>query len=319
MENILPIESLDHYIERSGLRSEQDVGPKLDQIEAHIRVQDEQDYQQELLNKLFDTPPNEARLNLLASLADQEIRLDTLGGAVTARLLPLATQCDTVFTFVSARPLFQPDSVDGWQLSLGTFEYQAVTEFVQMVQDTLPVARVSSELVVECCQLAHYLQCPSILEAMTSILVVSVDSANCQSLFCLADRLNLPNLFESTMTYMMDSLNHVEEQAGDDLSPELKECMSLIKSAIQSSVVGNPRVYFGSLKEYLAIFAERVEYYQERLKSAKKGPVTPYSQRLIDKQEDKVKTLEAVMREQQLMFARKDATIRIHIPNRDAE
>jgi hypothetical protein len=121
------------------------------------------------------------------------------------------------------------------------------------------------------------------------------------------------------MTYMMDSLNHVEEQAGDDLSPELKECMSLIKSAIQSSVVGNPRVYFGSLKEYLAIFAERVEYYQERLKSAKKGPVTPYSQRLIDKQEDKVKTLEAVMREQQLMFARKDATIRIHIPNRDAE
>ena len=287
---VLPIESLDHYIERRALRSVEDVGPQIQQIEEIHRVQDEHEYQQAIHKKVFDTQPNEERLNLLASIAFQHIRLDTLGGAIIARLQPLATQCDTIYTMVSARPLFQPDTLDGWQMSLDQFEYQAVMEFVQMADGTLPVSRVSSDCVVDCCRLAHYLQCPSILEAMTHVLALSVDSANCQSLFCLADRLNLPILFESTMAYMMDSMNHVEEQAGEDLSPELKEWLSLIKSAIQSSVVGNSRVYFGSIQEYLAIFAERVEYYQERLMTAKAGPVSAYTQQLIDKQEEKVKT-----------------------------
>ena len=325
----LPIESMEHFIQRVGLHSQDALEPHANQIEDRLRVQKATEYQQVLLNEIFpkehDHDNNGIRLNekrqlCLLSLKDETILLKTNAEPITTKLQPLATKCDTVYAMVSSKPLFQPKEGNDncgsdcvWDLSLDHFEHAAVKEFVMMIEEIMHPTHVSSECVVDCCQIAHYLQCQAILVAMINILVVSVDSENCLSLLQLADRLNSSSLFEASLSHMMFSMNqNINVLEGEELPAELRERILMIKSAIQSSVVGNPRVYFASLEEYLAIFAEMVQYYKERLEDAKKGIVTPYSQRLIDKQERKVKTLEAVMREQTVLFGRKGGSIRIN-------
>lgn len=316
----LPIESFDHYLERKCLRYDHDDQPTLNQIEEDLKAQEAEEYQEALLDKIFETEGKEcdAKLRFLESLKDEHIRIDTAAGSIKTKLQPLATKCDTVYALASVKPLFQQECAN-WELSLIEFGTKAVREFVMMIEETMSPNNVSSETIIDCCQIAHYLQCPFILTAMIDILVVSVDSANCISLLQLADRLSLPRLCESCLTHLMGSMTNVEEMVeGELISSELLEQILAIKSAIQSSVVGIPRVYFGSIKEYLAIFAELVEYYKERLEEAQRSRVTPYIQRMIDKQEKRVTTLEAVMREQKKLFALQDGSIRIKKLNHNA-
>ena len=70
------------------------------------------------------------------------------------------------------------------------------------------------------------------------------------------------------------------------------------------------KLYFSDISEYLAIFAEVVQYNRERLDEAKlqQGQNRSdrgwrYTQRFIEKQERKVERLEAVMAEQKKLLA----------------
>ena len=62
------------------------------------------------------------------------------------------------------------------------------------------------EYLVDCCRLAHYLQCEELLERIVQILIESINSDNCLSLLSLADQLNLPNLFESSLNHILKNL-----------------------------------------------------------------------------------------------------------------
>jgi len=171
---------------------------------------------------------------------------------------------------------------------------------------------LTEDTVVDCCQIAHYLQNDTILNQSVEILLQSVDKGNCASLCQLADQLSLPTLFEKSLSKMMDTLQDLEStDAWKELTPELQERVMNIQSAIQSSVHSvDSRLYFSSLDEYIAIFAERVQYYKERLAEANEDqqreiPGTKnwkYAQAKIERQEKRVRTLELAFQQQKKVF-----------------
>jgi len=144
--------------------------------------------------------------------------------------------------------------------------------------------------------------------------VASINTSNCLSLCQLADQLSLPVLFERSLAHMMETIGDLERaETWDDLTPELRDRIATIKTAIESSVNSQSRLYFGSLEEYIAIFAERVQYFKERLAEAKEQqeeatqgtPAWLDAQTKIERQEKRVRTLEIALREQKKLFTSK--------------
>jgi hypothetical protein len=182
-----------------------------------------------------------------------------------------------------------------------------------MVLGDMNSEEVSADCVVDCCEIARFMQCPTVLDQMVEILTRSIDNANCMSLCQLADRLDLPRLFEQSMAKAMDSLGDLQYlEVWNDFNPELKSRIVTMESLMKSSILNNgSRLFFASLDEYLAIFAENVQYYRERLEEAKerqtkaasKGNDWKDAQKKICMQEKRVLTLETVLKEQKEVFA----------------
>jgi hypothetical protein len=94
------------------------------------------------------------------------------------------------------------------------------------------------------------------------------------------------------------------------LTPELRDRIVAIKGAFETSINTQSRLFFSSLDEYIAIFAERVQYYKERLADAKEQQqrVLPGTRMWLDvdckirKQEQRVRTLEIALSEQKKLF-----------------
>jgi hypothetical protein len=223
------------------------------------------------------------------------------------------------------------------------------------------MSHIPDDHLVECCQMAHYLQCTCILQELVhACLIPSVDTANCLSLVQLADQLELPDLMEASLSHMMASLTHLEQhEIWDDLCPELQQRIGTIQTILEqqhqkqrqqqlhkrrridssgcsaapnnnhnnnSSSLQKPptaKLYFTSFQEYLAIFAEQVEYYRERLHDAKvcqqghliedendnrrggggrSSPAWIYAQTKIDQHERRVQTLREVLAQQKQLF-----------------
>ena len=161
--------------------------------------------------------------------------------------------------------------------------------------------------IVVCCCLADYLQHDVLRQATERILRNSIDTSNCLSLCQLADQLNMPTLFELSLRHMMQTLgsttittdkNNKNNNNGEDkdkekqekedsndnddnnnnnnnnwqdvMTPELRKRIVMIQTAIQSSVHDSQhcKLYFHSLQEYISLFAERVQYFRERLAEA---------------------------------------------------
>ena len=129
----------------------------------------------------------------------------------------------------------------------------------------------------------------------------------------LADQLQLPQLFEAALKHMMQSVHNLEEgECWDHLTPELRERIGAIQSAIKSSIHDQrSALYFGSLQEYLAIFAERVHYYKERLAEAmeqqaekEQSPSWYDTQQKIERQRTRLHTLQVAFKEQKKLFGR---------------
>jgi hypothetical protein len=158
------------------------------------------------------------------------------------------------------------------------------------------------------------------------ILIDSVDTANCASLVSLADQLQLFRLFEAALNHMVKTLGNLQDhELWNDLNPELQQCIQTIQRLLLShntrGGIGSSNhnhvhlksVYFSTFTEYLAIFAEQVEYYKERLEEAKReqarhkingggGKAWEYAQTKIKQHEIRVCTLETAMVEQRKLF-----------------
>mmetsp|Transcript_24214 Transcript_24214/g.40100 ORF Transcript_24214/g.40100 Transcript_24214/m.40100 type:complete len:273 (-) Transcript_24214:877-1695(-) len=256
--------------------------------------------------------------------------LVTADGGVISNLpvKDLAKECDTLRAFAtSSWGKFSTDKGGGdddgdsvirkMRFKLEEFPKCRVQEFVDVVLSKKEADMITSDSLVDCCQIAHYLMCPTVLAKIEQILMTSIDSANCLSLCQLADQLGLSALLELCLTHLMRTLDHLKDndsEAWDALTPELRYKIISIKTAMESSLHSRSRLYFSSLDEYLAIFAERVQYYQERLANAKDDQQSSsndehgstawvYAQAKIAKQERRVRTLELALGEQRMMFS----------------
>ncbi|KAL7535326.1 hypothetical protein ACHAXR_009819 [Thalassiosira sp. AJA248-18] len=75
------------------------------------------------------------------------------------------------------------------------------------IMNLLNEGKISEQHIVECVKISHFLQCKSLLEALTSILELSIDAYNCMAICSLADALNLKSLFESSVNFVIDRLD----------------------------------------------------------------------------------------------------------------
>lgn len=326
------LQDLNHYVETHGLDADSSENGLSESnfADAQKRVSDANQYQASVHASIFKhdvakTDRDCEKLIFLDTLGSETIDVQTDSNVIRGvPLRPLAESCDTIFTLASTRELFRGGSEDHnrqLHFSLESFGSRSVNEFLSLALERREIEDVSCDRVVDCCQIAHYMQCKTVLAAMVDILERSVDSENCLSLCELADRLEFPVLFERSLSYMMESVGNLEddEHLWGGLSADLKKRIVAIKSAIQSSVHSQrSHLYFGTFKEYLAIFAENVEYHRIRLEDAKiglkragSGKAYNYAAEKIAKQEQRVRTLEAVMEEQKKIFAGESASIGI--------
>ena len=315
---LLQIASLDRYLEVHGLEDVR-YGAQSEHhlAEARHRLQQESDYQKDVHRSIFgaeEVPPQESeRRQFLASIQNENIDIETSKEVMrNIPLRPLAESCDTLFTLATFRQSYQGEEGKRLSFSLKSFQHEAVVECIAIMLGDKKPEEVSADHVVECCEIARYMQCGHVLEAMVDILVRSVSNANCLSLCQLADQLDLPRLFERAVAQMMQLMISLQDhEVWDDFNPELKSRIIAMQNVMHSSIHANVnKIYFSSMDEYLSIFAENIQYYRERLEEAKErqaeeqpvGHAWQDAQAKIDKQEARLITLETVFEEQKDLF-----------------
>jgi hypothetical protein len=268
----------------------------------------------------------------------------------------MAQMCDTVYVMARNRFRTVNDSngrcaivMDGnaFHISLISYSKSSVQEFVNVVLSShspgnrslkekegnastgditawvaTAVDGISSDALFDCCRIAHYLMAEPVVNAISNLLLDSIDTENCFVICQLADELSLSStLMERALVHMMDTIGEVdigkaEDSGWDDTdvwSKEWKERILLLKRALESSSMHHRRLYFSSIEEYLSIFAERVQYYKECLAEAKECQSMSHprnigsygwldAQRKIELQEQRVRTLEMALKEQKGLF-----------------
>ncbi|KAG7367647.1 hypothetical protein IV203_030318 [Nitzschia inconspicua] len=282
-------------------------------------------------------------------------------------LVTLARHSDVVYTLAVNRKWFpntchqkQPQD-DGslpssapLQISLLEFSKDTVLLFLDILADTSDTTtttkhnnnskflynidhHLSSDQVVDCCRLASFLQCISLLHQIVhDILVPAVDSHNCMSLYQLADQLSLPKLLEASVNHMIQSLDstlqqqqsqqHSLKQSSNNtttstdnendgniswdeyLTTDLQAQIVTIQNILRSS--NRKQMFFSTVTEYLAMLSEQYQYYHERLEEAIEqqdqhptGTVGwNYSQTKIELQQVKVERLRQFVDEQRRLL-----------------
>lgn len=316
---------IQQYLETRGLLNEpQGLESALNVSETKKRVDEEAAYQALVLQRAFaacDGKPD-AKSDFLETIENEKIVLTSANGSVEAEMKLLAAQCEAIYAFASSYKLFKDSASPVLSFSLEEYSLESVRAFVDTVSGLSNPRDLTPDCIVDCCQIAHYLQCNSVLEPIVQILVDAVDTDNCKALLELADQLSLPLLFERSLSHMMQSLEETQE-VWEDLPADLRDRVDLMKKAMQSSILtrGSSRLYFNSLDEYLAMFAETLTYHRERLLDAKqrqeeekgkyfvRSKVWQYNQSKLDSQERRFRRLEQVMELQKKTFSNKDGAI----------
>jgi len=241
----------------------------------------------------------------------------TTTAIITTNLGKLAARSDTVFAIASNKYTFQqrssedeiithknattnPSGNSSSYISLSLLDYskESVQSFLEaLLKDDQQQHQhiIPPEHVIDCCRLAHYLQCPPLLESIVDeYLLTSIDHENCRFLCKLADELSLPRLWEAAINHMLSSLDRFNSNNNnctktsqdskndnddtntsqtansnlwDDFSPALKAEIQALRGILRSS--HRQTVYFSTYHEYLGLLAEQHQYYRERLEDAR--------------------------------------------------
>jgi hypothetical protein len=313
------IQDLEGWLESNGLRGPDDDVERgfAEHAALEARLAESAAYAQSVHDAVFkelsgtdDAMEQEERRKRLRRIKYPLLNFRTSDGVIENVPMEQLVWCDTIMAKVNSWSEFSTNGV--MEFSLESFPKSSVQEFISVLSDdSRSPASISSDAIVDCCLIAHFLCSDKILGEISKILIASIDTSNCFSLCQLADELNLPTLFERSLAHMMDTIGDLESnEAYEDLTPELQSRIASIKSAIESSIHSGSRLYFASLEEYISIFAERVQYYQERLIHAKeqqqlsrhKTPAWYDAQTKIERQERRVRTLESALAEHKKLF-----------------
>eukprot|EP00980_Cylindrotheca_fusiformis_P016363 scaffold4876_cov84-Cylindrotheca_fusiformis.AAC.1 len=254
----------------------------------------------------------------------------------------LASYSDTVFTMADSRQHFEATTTttpsNRLSLSLTEFHRDAMDAFLKMLPEshvsssssspdderftTPTIFKTHEEHIVDACRLAHYLQCTTLLDKLVKILMDAIDAENCMSLCQLADQLCLTGLREASLNYIVQSFSILDNDESsssslwNDLGSDLKEQIKGIQTILKSN--NRSTLYFSSFDEYVAMLAEQVQYYKERLAEAKmqqserqhnddnSSQGWAYTQAKIEQQTERVHTLQLMLEEQKRIFLKKD-------------
>lgn len=316
----LQIADQEEWIRRNGLMREAHFGDasEYNQSESRRKVQEQVNYQKEVHSKLFEKEQQEDqsleqnRQKQLDEWKEETISLvpvDMQEDPISVNLAMLALHSDTVFTMAESREHFGSLALS---VSLPEYSSNAVQAFLDMLAETHLSAEESTivyDHIIDACRLAHYLQCNELLEKIVKILTLEIDSANCLSLCQLADQLALPSLMEASLSFIMKSLVSLETHAvWNELGSELQDQIQAIQAILKSN--NRKELFFSSFTEYVAVFAEQVQYYKERLEEARmqqdqhdpNSPAWAYTQDKINRQARRVETLKTMLAEQKRIF-----------------
>ena len=260
-------------------------------------------YQRKAHKRAFGDNPNDKlikRRELVKKYKTQKlsIRITIDGGEIDCNLGVLASQSDLVLALKRHNDTMKCCS-DTVALHLDAFDSVAVRNFLdlvwnferseaarhftdswedkidfglRMLHSNMKTYDQSSDEdqypLVDITRIAHYLQCMDILEACVRMLGSHISTENCLSLYRLADELHLEWLSEMSLKYMLTTVVDLRSQdIWNDLGMELQNHIVSVKGILKGQ--GKLTLYFSSFAEYIAIFAERVEYHREQLAEAK--------------------------------------------------
>mmetsp|Transcript_1883 Transcript_1883/g.5485 ORF Transcript_1883/g.5485 Transcript_1883/m.5485 type:complete len:486 (-) Transcript_1883:90-1547(-) len=192
----------------------------------------------------------------------------------------------------------------------------------------ISLANIPPHHIVDLCLISHYLQCASVLETTIDVLKESVDSDNCLSMCRLADQLGSPSLFEASVAHLIEKLDDMQNHDEWEGFPvTLRNRVVTMRNAVHSSIIGRGQktsVFFSSSDEFLAIFSDNLREQRERLAEAKRRQEEIVSDRIrnpsgrhrdpyggsvkdaeikIERQEQRLQTLETFYKEQKLIFS----------------
>ena len=314
------LEDEESWLRRNGLMAESYLGDasEYNQSQARRRIAEEKSYQNDVHSRLFAQQQEEdqylekKRQDRLKGWKEESISLvtpDMLHDPISVNLAMLASYSDTVFTMADSSVHFDTSELS---MSLPEYTGPAVQAFLGMLSEAhLPAGEstIPYDHIIDACRLAHYLQCTELLEKIVKILISEIDAANCLSLCQLADQLSLPILTEASLGFIMKSLVSLEtHEVWNELGSELQDQIQSIQAILRSN--NRKDLFFSSFTEYVAVFAEQVQYYKERLAEARlqqeqhdpTSPAWAYTKEKIDRQAERVATLQMMLAEQKRMF-----------------
>ncbi|GMH67243.1 hypothetical protein TrST_g7383 [Triparma strigata] len=244
---------------------------------------DEEDYAEEAQKR---------RQHLLANNicnADDVLELTTSTTKHRVSFLAAATNCDLCYNAATSKI----GTAQTHTLSLHQFSSSSIESFCNILasydslltqESPLPKTcdcaakeatepNVDPENVLETLEVMHYLQSTVLLHSLSKFVEDKVDSSNAGSILMLSDRLQLPNLFEASVSHMTSSLDDIKkDECWDDFPTHLQNRLLTLRAAVSSSILGRgtkSKVFFSSAEEFLAIFSDNLRDQRERLREAK--------------------------------------------------
>jgi len=351
----LLLQDEEHYIRTNGIEDQSSEHYEFIGLQdERVRLEEEQSYQHDVFQKLFQSTTKtttiaDKRTKFLESCKKDTISIQTADEVLeNIPLHTLAKTCEVIYTLVSSEH-WSSSSVSSTtnetttsplKLSLEHFHTSAVRDFLLLVEHPDKLHDyVSSDNVIECCKIAHFLQCATLLTDIVEVIRESINADNCASICNLADQLDERSLFMSAMSYVLERLEDVQkDDVWTDFSPSLQNHIVTLRNATQSSIVQRGRqtsktALFSSSHEFLALFSDHVYEQRERLREAVERQNDIIKERIrrnedrsffsqpqdvmggsvgdaaikIEKQEMRIQTLEVFYREQKAIFA-KDVT-----------
>jgi len=288
-EGPLRLQDVEHYLQANGiLQAQQPNYERLDQVELAANVNAQDQYQTDVIQKFMqeDEDSNivkkdfqKKKKNVLNKCRDVSISIQTAQDVLHhVSLHDLVDQCDTFYTLASSdhwSSLMEEDYI----FSLEQFDTSPVKQFLSIIDSSSSASRttvqeLTNQNIIECCYIAHFLQSSDVLTSIVDIIQSSIDSENCTSICVLADELQIPSLLQSSMKFVMGSLEQIQANGDvwNNIPSALKNHILTLRNAAQSSIVGRGQirqVLFSSADEFLAIFHDTLTLNKERLREAK--------------------------------------------------
>lgn len=282
------LQDINHYLESNGiLQAHNQNYQRLDQVELAQSVNAQEQYQSKIIQKFINEDTEQEQNNpqhrelekerteVLRKCRDVFISIQTAKDVLkNVPLHHLVDRCDTFYTLASS---------DRWssltkdfKFSLDQFDTSSVKQFLAIVNpsNSFSVQDLTTQHIIDCCYISHFLQASEILNDIVQIIESSIDAENCTSICVMADELQIPSLLNSSMKFVMERLNEIQdnEELWDDIPTTLRNHILTLRNAAHSSIVGmgkKSQVIFSSAGEFLAIFHDTLTLNKERLREAK--------------------------------------------------